>query len=40
MFSETVMFGEELVMQTEVTKNSEQLVGSKCYYLYLKRIWM
>lgn len=42
MFSEIAMSEEELVVQTRSynRKNLEQFVGSKCYYLYLKRIWM
>lgn len=42
MFSEIAMSEEELVVQTRSynRKNLEQFVGRKCYYLYLKRIWM
>lgn len=42
MFSEIAMSEEELVIQTRSynRKNLQQLVGSECYYPYLKRIWM
>ena len=42
MFSEIAMSEEELVVQTTRSynrNNLEQLVGRKCYYMYLKRIW-